>query len=483
MRALFERVCRVVTVAALVLAALDLVVRAMGRGAFVGAAGSAAAITLGGDTTGASADSATQRTLVAFTHAAARSAGDSLAVALTGVPSAPVRAAMGAARAAKVSVRWRAPDTVSSLAVQVESASGAATGVVVRASRDVLPGQTPVRATYLRDDGGTLDSSAAASSMVRAWRLAQRAPGLAYTAPGIVARAAESRAADTTHAADRPRVLLVAAPGWEAKFATAALEESGWRVDGRLALSPSGAAALGDASRGNATTPRTEHQVLVLLDSVLPAPFAIDVRTLDRFVRRGGGVVFAGDALRSAAARALAPARTSDGNAVRGGVVGALRTPLPRLGLDAWRLVPLRDAIVLQLDTIDGRTTAPAVVVRRHGAGRVIAVAYRETWRWRMEGTDAGLAEHRAWWDRVLGAVASRAPSFPHAPEIADPYPGDAAPWADLVVRAGRPSLRASEVTVLTPQRAWPDRHAILFVVAALALLCEWTSRRLRGLP
>lgn len=492
----FERSCRFLALTALALATLDLAARAMGRDAGTDRTRVAPAVTLQGDSTGAFADSASARALTTLARAASRDAGDTLTLTLSGVPSASVRAAIGAMRAAGNVVRWYASDSVAALALQIEPASGAATGVVLRASIDAPSGRVP-RAAKLRDDGGVLDSSAVSVSVtasastptVRAWRLTQRAPGLAYAVWGSVARATE-----TPTLATKPRVLLVAAPGWEAKFAAAALEEAGWAVDGRLALSPSGAVTLGDASRAGPPVPRdAQHAVVVLLDSVLPAPFAMDVRTLDRFVRRGGGVVFAGDALRGTAARAIAPARissTAGAIGVRGGVVGALRTPLPRLGLDAWRLTPAPDAIVLQADTIDGRQIAPVVVARRHGAGRVIAAAYRETWRWRMEGTDAGLAEHRAWWDRVLAAAASRAPSAAgllvastdSSRDVSDPYPGDAAPWADLVARAGGPATRDTAARIQAPERAWPDRQVILFVVAALALLGEWASRRLRGL-
>lgn len=486
--------CRLLAIVALVLATLDLVARAMGRATAAADSPVASAVVLHADAA-VQHDSVAERDLTTFTRTAAGAAGaqrDSLALTLTGVPSAAVRAAIGAARAAGVGVRWRAPDTIAALALQVEPASGAVAGVMVRASIDA-PGahaaRAAARAAALRDDGGVLDSAQVTSS-VRAWRLAQRAPGLAYTASGTVARAAVS-VTPMANAAPKPRVLLVAAPGWEAKFVAAALEEAGWVVDGRLALSPSGAVTLGDAAQSGPPVPReAQHAVVVLLDSVLPAPFAIDTRTLDRFVRRGGGVVFAGDALRSAAARALAPARISaSGNAAatRGGVVGALRTPLPRLGLDAWRLTPTPDAIVLQADTIDTRTVAPAVIARRVGAGRVVAAAYRETWRWRMEGTDAGVAEHRAWWDRVLAAAALRAPSAAvdadTAVSVSDPYPGDAAPWADLIAHAGAPMPASSRIPTTARPRTWPDRQAILFAIAALALLCEWASRRLRGFP
>jgi hypothetical protein len=73
---------------------------------------------------------------------------------------------------------------------------------------------------------------------------------------------------------------------------------------------------------------------------------------------------------------------------------------------------------------------------------------------------------------------------------LADAYPGDAAPFADLVARLGGPvpadsageparALAGTAFAALLDRlRAAPG---LLFMVIVLALLGEWASRRLRG--
>jgi hypothetical protein len=138
----------------------------------------------------------------------------------------------------------------------------------------------------------------------------------------------------------------------------------------------------------------------------------------------------------------------------------------------------------------------PVLVAQRVGAGRVVASAYRRSWRWRMEGTDNGAAEHRAWWGSVLALAAGV--SVPSDVPFGDAYPGDAAPYADLVARVGRPDtsargdraagdrpsgLTATGVSARLAPLFERVRRApgVLFLVIALSLLGEWSSRRLRG--
>jgi len=63
---------------------------------------------------------------------------------------------------------------------------------------------------------------------------------------------------------------------------------------------------------------------------------------------------------------------------------------------------------------------------------------------------------------------------------IASAWPADAAPYADLVARWGVPTAmpRDAPSTEQSTSRRW-----ILYVVALIALLGEWGSRRLRGAP
>jgi hypothetical protein len=147
----------------------------------------------------------------------------------------------------------------------------------------------------------------------------------------------------------------------------------------------------------------------------------------------------------------------------------------------------------LQEDRSDHGHREPALVARRVGRGRVVAMPYRETWRWRMQGTDNGAAEHRRWWQGALAAAIPPAEQ-PRADTTATPtaLPGGAAPYADLVARLGRAlsadSARVTSDTMMDDGRgASGDIPRILsspalLLVTLLALLAEWSSRRLRGL-
>lgn len=487
-RAGFERVLRTVALVASALLLLDIVWAWTGaRGPEARSGSAARTVMLGADGTGAPAEAiATDSTqLAALLPLFGATARDTTMVIMRGVPSAPIRAALGSARAAGMPLQWTlaAGARVHPTALSVERRAGAMAdaGAVVRASREGLPDTADAAGArpplVLRDAGGVLDSLASVAPRdgvapsTWSWALAQGTPSVALVSGDVVARAALTDTATAT-----TRVLLVGSASWETRFTATALEEAGWTVDGRLTLSPTGGATIG---AGGALDAR-RHAVVVVLDSAersMPS-----ARALAAFVEAGGGVVFAGDGLRSGAAASLAPAEVG---ALRRGLVGGVRSTAPRLGLDAWQLTPRVGALVLQADTIDARTVVPAVVVHRRGAGRVAAVAYRESWRWRMAGNDDGLAAHRAWWAAVVGSVARA--SEASALEKADPALGDAAPWADLVALAGPPMPRAAGIApsagvAADASRVWPDRRALLFVVAALSLVSEWASRRLRGL-
>jgi hypothetical protein len=272
------------------------------------------------------------------------------------------------------------------------------------------------------------------------------------------------------------RVMLMAQPGWESKFTAAALEEAGWHVDGSYRVAPRTAVTLGAPARLDTS----RYAVVVLLDSM-----SLDVAALTRFVQQGGGLVLGGDALRIPALAPISPVRATS---TRGAVAGALLTATPSRGLEAWELVAKRGAFVVRADASDHGHAEPVLVAHRVEAGRVVASAYRNSWRWRMEGTDDGAAEHRAWWGGVLALAAGVPPAV--ADSLADAYPGDAAPYADLVARSGR-AVRVDRAGVpdAVPARTAFDTvldrlrssSGLLFMVIALALLGEWTSRRLRG--
>ena len=391
-----------------------------------------------------------------------------ITVALPAVPTARARALLGAVDGAGLTVQWIDRTQAAGLALSAAAVAGPSGAVDVRVAGARAGTPAALAPLVLRDGGGTLDS--VPSTGRAGWRLASVSPPLRASVG-----ASEARVGVATPQFAR-RVMLMAQPGWESKFIAAALEEAGWRVDGSYRVSPRTAVTLGAPARLDTS----RYAVVVLLDSM-----AVDVAVLTRFVQQGGGVVLGGDALRLPALASISPVRATS---VRGGVAGALLTETPTRGLEAWELVANRGASVVQSDSSDHGHAEPVLVAQRLGAGRVVASAYRNSWRWRMEGTDDGAAEHRAWWGGVL-ALAAGVPA-PAGDSLADAYPGDAAPYADLVARLGGPTPadRAgvpARVLARTAFDALMDRlraaPGLLFMVIALALLGEWASRRLRG--
>jgi len=242
------------------------------------------------------------------------------------------------------------------------------------------------------------------------------------------------------------RALVLARAGWEAKFVLAALEERGWTVSARLAVAPGAVVTQGR---------RTElPDVIVLLDSV---NVGFDAAAITRFVRGGGGVVLAGDGTLMLAA--LAPARA-------GAPTRALRNDavVARESLSVRALTNLRaDAVVLE-----SRAGVPAAAARVEGNGRVVQLAYDDTWRWRMQGGATAVEDHRAFWARALaGAAPERGvpPDMPGGPE--------GAPRARLVDAWGP----------MTAAPAEPDGNSNvrwLWPLLAVLLVAEWASRRTR---
>jgi hypothetical protein len=102
--------------------------------------------------------------------------------------------------------------------------------------------------------------------------------------------------------------------------------------------------------------------------------------------------------------------------------------------------------------------------------GRVLAIGYDESWRWRMLGGSGGLAAHRRWWSSAAGSVAP-------AREAAVTSSGDAAPLASLISALG-PSSTAEKAS---NQRSPNSMPIILLIIASACLLAEIASRRFRG--
>lgn len=384
------------------------------------------------------------------------------------VPSAPIRAALGSIQRAKIFSRgllWRDGTGARGGALSVDPLEGPTAGVQVRTA---LPESTAF--LLLRDAGGVLDSMAMpTASRVQVWQLQASSRSLAAQWSG--ATASQDLGGERPSLANRVR--LFAAPGWESKFVMAALEERGWRVDARLSVTDRAAVTVGNP---DALDP-ARYAVVIVLDSA-----GIPDGALQSFVRRGGGVVFGGDGVRTLAARALTGVRSTSRIA---GIPGGLLTSRPRTGLERW------DVDVPRAVRLEGESARGAVYALRVGQGRVIVSAYRESWRWRLLGTDDGLDAHRDWWAALAEAALPTATS----PVAADPLPGDAAPYADWVAQIGAPvetvgassagpsSMPDGSTRTLV---AWPWPLAWLpwlVGVAFLALLIEWASRRLRGEP
>ncbi len=391
-----------------------------------------------------------------------------ITVELPAVPASRARSLLGAVDGAGITVQWIDRTLAAGLALSAAAVAGPSGAVDVRVAGARAAPEAALAPLVLRDGGGMLDSIPNTSRA--GWRLASVSPPLR-----AFVGASEARVAVHTPLFGR-RVMLIAQPGWESKFTAAALEEAGWQVDGSYRVSPRTAVTLGAPARLDTS----RYAVVVLLDSM-----SVDAAGITRFVQQGGGLVLSGDALRISALASISPVRASS---TRGAVAGALLTETPQRGLDAWEVVTDRGASVVQSSPSDHGHVEPVLVAQRVGAGRVVASAYRNSWRWRMEGTDDGAAEHRAWWGGVL-ALAAGVPAAA-GDSLADAFPGDAAPYADLVARLGGPvpadrGGALAPVVARTAFAASMDRlraaPGLLFMIIALALLGEWASRRLRG--
>lgn len=259
------------------------------------------------------------------------------------------------------------------------------------------------------------------------------------------------------------RVLVLGMAGWESRFLTAALEEAGWAVDARLGVAPTATVTQGVVRPDTA-----RHSAVVVVDSSA-APLAAAIA---EYARSGGGVVLLPDALSLSALRGIAPGS-------RGSVIpaetGMLTSADPRHGLPLVPITSLRDGTAI-LETRDGHA---AVAARRVAAGRVVQVGFQDTWRWRFSADDGALAAHRSWWSSIVGSVAYAPPIFQPA---ANPWTTmDEAPVAAAVATLGAPAESLPDVAAGFEGRS-PSLQWWLFGVAAVALLAEWASRRLRGL-
>jgi hypothetical protein len=270
------------------------------------------------------------------------------------------------------------------------------------------------------------------------------------------------------------RVLVIGDAGWESKFTVAALEEAGWRVDARLVVAPGASVA----QRNPASMDTIRYGAVVVLDSASAPP----TDQLRAFVRSGGGAIIAGGALRRGALAALVAVATP--GPIRG-EPGALQSDQPRRGLSGVSLRALTpDAVVLERSG-----NLASVVARRLGLGRVVSLGYDDTWRWRMQGTGDAPRQHRVWWSDLVGSVArpmvsgvSLASGAPRtnstaAAEQSFGHGREESPLAATIAALGPPSEATSAAEAASGQR----RSAWLLGLMIVALLAEWSSRRLRG--
>ena len=231
----------------------------------------------------------------------------------------------------------------------------------------------------------------------------------------------------------------------------------------RLAVRPDTAVVQGSPARFDTT----RVGVVIALDaSAAPAAPAIEA-----FVRSGGGLILGPEAAAHASFAALRPGPTGARRASAAIVVSAAD---PRRALP---LVPV-EALTRGAVALERRDGMVAVAARRVGAGRALQVGYEETWRWRMTGPDGAREAHRRWW-AALVASASPDPS-PEATDSASvTVSASDAPLARMVAELGVPDPAIAEPTGSTepagPLGWWWG------VLALLALLGEWASRRLRG--
>jgi hypothetical protein len=198
---------------------------------------------------------------------------------------------------------------------------------------------------------------------------------------------------------------------------------------------------------------------IVLLDSVA----AEGTSGIERFAREGGGVVVVADAN---TARSVAPLLSWR--------VGAREVaPLGTAAGDTmWRgmsRIPFEVRANPGAISIESRGANATVAVRRHYLGRVAAIGYDNTWRWRMAGGERSVADHSAWWSRIVAGVAARRTA-------AD----GSAPLASLHHQLGAPAPVPTALAGVAASYALPH---VLGAILLGALLAEWILRRRRGLP
>lgn len=237
-----------------------------------------------------------------------------------------------------------------------------------------------------------------------------------------------------TRETERAVLIVSTAPSWEARFATRALQSSGFAVDAITSLGRGNVAGNVPSER------RTSDYDAVLLfthaapstrsDTVGARPSSSPLAALDwdGFIENdgGGAILVVGDADRATVLSDLgALGIEALGDAVLGrwSAGPSLSTaPTSASSIEWWVPVevlslPLWDREVLTSRWAgdDGARRPGAEVSTNGGAerildfgwlgrGRVVITGLRESWRWRMEG-DLG-EEHRLYWESLVDWVS-----------------------------------------------------------------------------
>lgn len=334
-----------------------------------------------------------------------------------------------ALRRAGVDVRWSSA-ALAPLALSVTPIADPAGGYTIAAAAPA-----GARVT-IADSAGVLDTVTA------------RGGGIRVNVPW--AYRSVSVAVDGTNASwpVRPAsplraVLVEGSARWETKFAVAALQERGWKVDALSHVAPGVTIRTG----APATPDTASYAAVVIVDTAA----TLAIRGLDGYVRAGGGLVTLHDAA----------------------AVGPWSAP------------------GVQLE----RGPDGAVTASRVGAGRVVRVGYPDLWRRRMRGSDGSgatsgaiagarggaadpVAVERAW---LAGIVAAVVPVSTVSDPAAAAAWERAAPVAATVDRLG-PATQESDAggrESRPPASRLPTW--LLFTAACAAFTTEWASRRLRG--
>ena len=363
-----------------------------------------------------------------------------LHIALDSLPGARDRAWARALRRAGTVVTWQAPPVITPLAVTADPAGTPDGGLAMRV---IAP-----QGSRVRDAAGDL------------WRIVEGDAIEGHAAAGTSLSVAASFGLATPpvfeHAANLQRVRVVSAESWAGRFVAEALRSDAWEVETDFTVTagaaPTGTRTTTAAARLDTTT----HAAVVLVGRSAVAPAG-----LAPFVRSGGGLVLLADAAAIPAVAALSPAAVGP---ILPATLGAFASLSPRRGLRAWRL-RLNEAAVV----IERRGADVVVAARRVELGRVVAVGYDESWRWRMEGPDGSDAAHAAWWSALVASVTRTPGAW-----VSD---DDPAPWA-----AWHAALGAATPAPVLPVLARLDDRWLL-AVAILSFLTGWLSRRLRGVP